>query len=53
MNANIPMLASIDEPPFDISGRVTPVRGKRSVEPKMLSAAWKRNIPAAAAAAIE
>ena len=40
------------EPPFEINGNVTPVSGKRSVEPKMLSEIWKSHSPAADTAAI-
>lgn len=41
------------EPPSLIKGRVTPVRGRISVTPKMLRLVWKRISDAAAAAEIE
>lgn len=41
------------DPPRLINGSVTPVSGKKSVTPKMLSAAWKSKSPPAAQLEIE
>lgn len=53
MKANNAQQQTILEPPSLIKGRVTPVRGSKSVTPKMFRLVWKRIRDAAAAAEIE
>ena len=53
MNASTAQQHIILEPPWLTNGSVTPVSGKISVMPKILSAVWKSNIPALAMEAIE
>jgi hypothetical protein len=50
--ASIHQLESILVPPTDTKGRVTPVRGSRSVEPKTFSIVCTRKIMAAEQAAM-
>ncbi len=53
MKAKMPQQQIMEEPPWLMNGRVTPVRGRISVMPKMLRAAWKSKRPAPATAATE
>jgi len=52
MKANNAQEAIMEEPPLDTNGRVIPVRGSRSTEPKTLSAVCIRYMVAVPEAAM-
>ena len=53
INASSIQHDSTEVPPLETKGKVTPVNGRISTEPKTFSASWMRNILAVAQAAME